>query len=134
MIDTLLSRAGSLLQGMALDSDNSSVSLAKLDIYPRDIIVANAKVAIRRRQQTALLGLRQVRPKAISDKYQALNSVQYTTNKVRVWDPIDFQASCYRISRRVLRQLTVRTVVPPIGFAVRWRNPLDGTRQRHNPA
>jgi hypothetical protein len=119
---------------MALDSDSSSVSPAKLNIYPRDIIVANAKVAIRRRQQTALLGLRQVRPKSISDKYQALNSIQSTTNKVRVRDPTDLQASRYQISRGVLRQLTVRTVAPPIGLAVRWRNPIDGTRQRHNPA
>ncbi|MCF5704469.1 hypothetical protein [Pseudomonas syringae] len=80
---------------MALDSDNSSIPLAKLNIYPRDIIVANANVAIRRRQQTALLGLRQVSPKAIRDKYQAFNSVQSTTNKVRVRDPIDLQASRY---------------------------------------
>lgn len=77
------------------DSDNSSVPPAKLNIYPRDIIVANAKVAIRRRQQTALLDLRQVRPKAISDKYQALNSLQFTPNKVRVRNPIDLQASRY---------------------------------------
>jgi hypothetical protein len=80
---------------MALDSDNASVSPAKLNIYPRDIIVANANVAIRRRQQTALLHLGQVRPKAIRDKYQALNSVQCTTNKVRVRAPIDLQASRY---------------------------------------
>jgi hypothetical protein len=93
--DTTPSRAGSLLQGVALDSGNSSVALAKLNIYPRDIIVANAKVAIRRRQQTALLDLRQVRPKAISDKYQALNSLQFTPNKVRVRNPIDLQASRY---------------------------------------
>jgi hypothetical protein len=80
---------------MALDSDSSSALRAKLNIYPRDIIVANAKVAILRRQQTALLGLRQVRPKAISDKYQALNSLQCTPNKVRVRNPIDLQASRY---------------------------------------